>query len=402
MPSKELKSTKPKILILCDYYLPGYKSGGGMRTIVNMVERFYKNYDFWIITRDHDGKLDQNSYQTIKINDWNNVQNAKVYYLSKDKVKMSNLRELIIKCKPDVLYFNSYFSTLTILALLLHKLKLIYNCSKIVAPCGELSDGGLSLKQPKKKLFLKFAKLSGIYQKVIWKASSNLEKDEIERVSSSNAVCFIAPDIVPKQILAEFNSSLKPRKISGKARLVFLSRFTRKKNFKFLLENLTEVKGDLLVDVWGPLEDLAYWEECIEIIKTLPSNVTVELKGSIPFESVAAKLLEYHFFVLPTLGENFGHVFVEALAAGCPLLISDQTPWTNLAEKKIGWDITLTDIQKWRVTINQIIDLNDDSYIYLSGNARKFAEGIIASRAFVKDTKKVIEFALTNTLNKML
>ena len=113
-----------------------------MRTIVNMVERFYKNYDFWIITRDHDGKLDQNSYQTIKINDWNNVQNAKVYYLSKDKVKMSKLRELIIKCKPEVLYFNSYFSTLTTLVLLLHKLRLVNNCNKIVAPCGELSDGG--------------------------------------------------------------------------------------------------------------------------------------------------------------------------------------------------------------------------------------------------------------------
>ena len=56
---------KQRVMIFCDFYLPSYKSGGGMRTIVNMVERFYKNYDFWIITRDHDGKLDQNSYQTI-------------------------------------------------------------------------------------------------------------------------------------------------------------------------------------------------------------------------------------------------------------------------------------------------------------------------------------------------
>src|SRR3982751_134537 len=108
------ENKKPKILIFCDYYLPGYKSGGGMRTIVNMVDRLADKFDFWIITRDHDGKLDKTPYTTVKINEWNDVQKAKVFYLSKNNLKISKLRELIIEVSPNSLYFNSYFATLTI------------------------------------------------------------------------------------------------------------------------------------------------------------------------------------------------------------------------------------------------------------------------------------------------
>jgi glycosyltransferase involved in cell wall biosynthesis len=46
-------------------------------------------------------------------------------------------------------------------------------------------------------------------------------------------------------------------------------------------------------------------------------------------------MFEYDFFVLPTIGENFGYVFLEALAAGCPLITSDRTPWTTL--RKTHW-----------------------------------------------------------------
>lgn len=394
MENIDQKQLKPKILIICDYYLPGYKSGGGMRTIVNMVESLNYYYDFWIITRDHDGKLDCESYKNIKINEWNKIQEAKVFYLSKDMVKMSKLHELIKHTEPDILFFNSYFSTLTIYTLILHRLKFIKLLNKVVAPCGELSEGGLSLKNTKKKVFLFFANIFGIYRKVIWKASSVLEEAEIHKISGQDSKVFIAPDILPKQILPNFDQSLKPQKKIGMARLVFLSRFMRKKNFKFLLEVLTEIKGDLLIDVWGPLEDLSYWEECLELIKTLPSNIKVETKGAIPFEAVATKLFEYHFFVLPTLGENFGHVFIEALSAGCPLLISDRTPWVNLAEKEIGWDIALENPTQWRHCINNIIALDDDSYSHLSNKSRKFAIKLLSSDSFVQKTRDIIDFAL--------
>ena len=32
---------------------------------------------------------------------------------------------------------------------------------------------------------------------------------------------------------------------------------------------------------------------------------------------------------------------MEALSAGVPILVSDQTPWRRLQEQKLGWDISL-------------------------------------------------------------
>ena len=40
------------------------------------------------------------------------------------------------------------------------------------------------------------------------------------------------------------------------------------------------------------------------------------------------KFSEYDAFVFPTRGENFGHVIAESLSASCPVVCTDQTPWT--------------------------------------------------------------------------
>ena len=52
-------------------------------------------------------------------------------------------------------------------------------------------------------------------------------------------------------------------------------------------------------------------------------------------------------FFFPTLGENFGHVIHESLAAGTPVLISDQTPWVGLSEKGAGWELPLDNKSAW-------------------------------------------------------
>jgi glycosyltransferase involved in cell wall biosynthesis len=50
---------------------------------------------------------------------------------------------------------------------------------------------------------------------------------------------------------------------------------------------------------------------------------------------------------LPTRGENFGHVFLEAWSAGVPVLVSDQTPWRGLESLQVGWDIPLDDPEQF-------------------------------------------------------
>lgn len=392
-------NNKPKILVLCDYYLPGYKSGGGMRTIVNMIERLHEIYDFRIVTRDHDGKLDKESYKTVKINEWNTLENAQVYYLSKDSIKISKIRELILEIKPDLLYANSFFSTLSIFAANLKKLGLIPNIKMIVSPCGELSDSALNIKSPKKGAYIFYSNLLNIYKgkDFVWKASSEIEEREIFKVKKRAGKVFIASDLPPRYLNKNYKQENKPLKEIGTAKMIFLSRFVRIKNFKWLLENLKNIKGNLEINVYGPIEDVDYWKECLIIIDQLPENIKVESKGGIPYQQTSEVLLEHHFFISSTLSENFGHVFLESLAAGSPIIISNRTPWLDLEKKGIGWDLALENPQKWINVINCCISMNNEEYTQTSSNARGFAINWLNNESIEKETEELLEFGLSNT-----
>lgn len=390
----EMEKNKPTVLVICDYYLPGYKSGGGMRTIVNIVDLLKEKFDFKIITRDHDGKSDKTAYKTVKINQWNDFQGSEVFYLPEDSFKFPALYKLIRQVKPEKIYTNSFFSSLAIRALILKKLRLVSDVEFIVAPCGELTPDALKLKSLKKRMFISAAKILRLYRNVIWKASTEIEAAEIKNIEAKAADILVAPDLLLKTILADYQPASKPEKISGEARLVFVSRFVRKKNFKWLLEFLHRAKGNLSIDIYGPLEDGEYWRECLEIIKTLPENIKVTSRGSIKHEEIVKTLTGYHFFILPTLNENFGHVCLEALAAGCPLIISDGTPWLRLEEKEIGWDLSLTDKSAWIEKLNYCINMNEAEYRHLSACSRRFAEEWINDGEIVAATEKVLRYKL--------
>ncbi len=383
---------KPTVLIFCNYYLPGYKSGGGMRSIVNMVAHFKNQIDFRVVTFDHDG--DGKPYTTVKINEWNEVEGTQVYYLSKDKIKISKLRQLIEEVQPNSIYLNSVFSVMSIFILTLKKLKLIPKMGVILAPEGELSEGALKLKATKKKAFTKFAKSSGLYRDLIWKTTAEPEKKETESFKGRGGKIFVAPNLPAQNFLEVYQQELKPKKNVGEANMVFLSRFVKKKNFKWLVDNLKNIDGKLKIDIIGPIEDEIYWNETKKSIKKLPSNIKVEYKGHIENGMVQQKLSEYHFFILPTLGENFGHVFIEALAAGCPLLISDRTPWVDLEKQGIGWDLPLEKPKKWQDKINYCINLDEISYREVSSKSREYARHWVENPTILENTLIVLKNSL--------
>ena len=105
---------------------------------------------------------------------------------------------------------------------------------------------------------------------------------------------------------------------------------------------ITGLRGRITFNIFGPLEDMAYWEKCRRIIEKLPANIQGHYQGILDHDEVIRVMAMHDLFFLPTHGENFGHVIVEALAAGCPILISDQTPWRDLEKEGVGWDLPLS------------------------------------------------------------
>ncbi len=391
-----MEKVTPVILIICDYYLPGFESGGAMRTLVNMVDRLGDSYEFKIVTRDHDGPLNKAPYPNVRINEWNRIENTDVYYLSKNNIRLDKIKKLIRAMNPDAVYLNSFFSPLTIFTLILRRFNKIGPIPIILAPEGELVSGALSIKRLKKELYIRVAKLLKILDPVVWKAASEFEENSIKALFGNKRKILVAPNMPPRAILSDFELAAKPEKKRGQAKLVFLSRFMRKKNFNWLLDHIRKLKDELSIDIFGPLEDAEYWAECQAIIKTLPPNIKIEAKGPVLHDDVASTLAKYHFFVLPTLGENFGHIFIEALAAGCPLIISDRTPWRNLAKDVIGWDLPLEDPNAWVSVVNNCLNMDNEDYLIRSENARRFAVAWLSDPAHERSNREVLEFALAS------
>ncbi len=385
---------KPKILVICDYFLPGFESGGAMRTLVNMIDRFADRFDFRVVTRDHDGPHNLTPYDSVRIGEWNDLGNCRSFYLSRSAVGFGTIKRLADEVRPDAIYLNSVFSPLTIRTLLLRLFGRIGDVPVVLAPEGELCVGALTLNPKRKAVFLAGARLIGLYRGLIWKNAAEPEKEDVERVFGEKRQLFIAPNMPPRELFPAFDIDEKPAKRAGSARFAFLSRFMRKKNLNWVLEHLHSVKGELTIDVYGPIEERDYWEETEKIVATLPANITIEAKGLVSPEDVTATLFSYDFFILPTIGENFGHVCIESLSAGCPLVISDQTPWRGLEKDNIGWDLSLDNPAEWMAVIQRCIDMNGDEYSAMSQAARSYAEQWLADPSVEASNLAVLEAAV--------
>ena len=367
-----------------------------MRTLVNMIERLGDSFEFKVITRDHDGPLNRETYRDVRVGEWNRVGKADVYYLAKDRVNLRHLRQLISDGSPDAIYLNSFFSPLTVFVLILRKFHSIPRIPMILAPEGEFSKGALRLKGLKKQLYISTAKLLGLVDNIVWKAAAEAERDDIIRVLGPQKNVKIAANMPPLMIYEDFDISGKPLKSPGSVRMAFLSRFMRKKNFNWLVPHLYDTQGELLIDIWGPLEDEEYWRETQELMRKLPPAIKIESKGPVSHERVSETLARYHFFILPTLGENFGHVFIEAMAAGCPVITSDQTPWRELKDKGAGWDLSLDRPGEWKSVIDQCIAMNADAYLKRSRRVRDFALAWLSDPQLEADNREVIETAISH------
>jgi len=377
-----------KILILRAYYLPGYKSGGPIRTIANLVDRLGDELEFKIVTADRDSG-DGKPYPNIDVNNWNRVGKADVFYMSPKRRSLREIKQIFCSTECDVIYLNSFFSPhFTIKPLLLRRLRLIPDEPLILAPRGEFSPGALGLKSLKKRVYLLIAKVLGLYRGIVWQASSVHEEADIRRWFGEDVPVMIAPNL-PPLVHAVHELPPKPEKIEGCLKILFLSRVSRKKNLDGALKMLIGLKGRIQFDINGPMEDKIYWEKCKKIISRLPVNIDVRYCGSVEHDKVGVAMREHDLFFLPTLGENFGHVILEALYAGCPVLISDQTPWRDLEEKGIGWDLALSKPEMFQDVLQRCVDMNNKEYVKWSERAWEYGLQVTKDDKVVEQNRRL-------------
>jgi glycosyltransferase involved in cell wall biosynthesis len=364
---------RPIVLIFARYYLPGFLAGGPIRSLANLVQALGDEFDFRIVTLDRDAKA-RAAYSDVHCNVWTRVGKALVIYCPLWSCSPVRFARIIHEIKPDAIYLNSLFDPVfTSQVLLLRRMLLAPSCRIVIAPRGECSPGALSQKRSKKRVFLQATKLLHLHHGLIWQASSTEELKDIYTVMGSDQQSGIAQDI---QIVVgtDIATSAASRRIhfspGRPRRFIFLARIVRMKNLDFAIRCLEGLKCPFIFDIYGPIEDAVYWEECQRLIADTGLSASITYCGSVTPDEVPNLLTNYDFLLLPTLGENYGHVIVEALSSGVPVVISDRTPWTAALRRcGGGWPIPLEEPDSFIGILRSCCEMSISKYRHLSGCA---------------------------------
>ncbi|KQU99083.1 glycosyltransferase [Devosia sp. Root105] len=332
------------VLTFVSTYLPGFKGGGPIRSISNLVEALGDEFRFLVVTADRD-EGDDEPYETARgPQGWRQVGKAEVLYLPPSGRGLHDIRNVLRTTPHDVLYLNSFFSPdFTIKPLLARKLLGDGDKPCVVAPRGELSPARLALKRWKKRPYIATARAMGLYRGVTWEASSEYDAKEIRStMGMRSGEIRIAMDIPNLPVVAPVNDAGHlPRQPGDPLRICFVSRISAEKNVDFAIKTLRSIPIPVRFQIYGPVQDLQLYQQCLRLVAELPDRVDVTFMGGVSHKDVPRVFAASDLFLFPTRGENYGHVIAESLAAGTPVLISDRTPWRNLAPAGVGWDLPL-------------------------------------------------------------
>lgn len=356
-----------RILIFAGRYLPGYKDGGPVRTLKNLTDLLGDEYDFRLVVMDRDHG-DEKPYSNIKVNEWNQVGKANVWYYSPGQMRFSLIRKLAKD--SDLIYLCGFYGNYGYKTLILNRFRALGGKPVVVAAMGNFTKGALSQKSVKKKGFIRICSALGLFRNIRWSVSSDLEKKDTQRIIGENAKCVIAEDLPRSEVIGH-NTEMSE---AGRLNVAFIARICKHKNLLYLIDVLEKVKGNITLTIGGAIEDEEYWDKCRLRLDECSGKINWKYVGEVDSEKIPTFFAGMDALLLPTLGENYCHVVFEALSAGCIPVISDQTPWGWIQEYGCGYVIPLDRQDVYVTTIQTLAELSKEEKQKLSEKAVQAAE----------------------------
>ncbi|HXC04553.1 MAG TPA: glycosyltransferase family 4 protein [Bacteroidia bacterium] len=375
---------KPVILLFIDWFLPGYKAGGPISSCAHLIEQLRDEFDFRIVTRDTD-YTESIPYPGIASNTWiQREEGVWVYYFSDKELNWKNMARLMANTPCHKIYLNGiysrYFTGYPLLLLRNRKE------SVVIAARGMLAPSAIAVKKTKKMLFLRVVTLLGLFRKVTFHATNLGEVKDIHKQFGTGCKVMLAGNLSSLK-----RPVLSPRvKQKGALTLISVARIAPEKNLLYALEILSRIhQGHIRFLIYGPVYDAKYEEQCKEQSLLLPSNIQVEFKGSVDPEKVHDLLSQAHALWMPTRGENFGHIIVQAWGAGCPVIISDQTPWHQLDKQGLGMELPLQEPELFARAIGVFVNMEQEEYNRLSECCYHFALNRARDEGIVEENRRL-------------
>jgi glycosyltransferase involved in cell wall biosynthesis len=201
----------------------------------------------------------------------------------------------------------------------------------VIRPLGVLNRWGMANRRPiLKKLSLRWIELPLLRSAAAMHYTSQAE--QLEARFAHPAIASLPSAVIPLAIEAANQSAesaqffAKFPEASGRQIVLFLSRLHPKKGLELLLEAFARVRskvGSALLVIAG--EGTAGYTASLRArANALNLSRDIVWTGFLGGDDKAAAFAAATIFVLPSFSENFGMAALEALAAGVPVILSDQ------------------------------------------------------------------------------
>ncbi|MEZ2146351.1 glycosyltransferase [Bradyrhizobium sp. DN5] len=240
----------------------------------------------------------------------------------------------------------------------------------VISPHGALSPRALDRKRLKKRVAWALYQRSIVQRAHLLVANSEQEHDHLR---SSGLTSPIA--IIPNGVDGPKTPLIWPDGVNAERKkiVLFLARLCPTKGIPDLLEawhGLENRRGyELHIHGFG---DPAYRASLEVRIRQLGLQGDVKLLGPLYDREKWQKLHASSIYVLPSYTESFGITVAEALSAGLPVITTNATPWTHLAEKNLGW-IVKNDIGQLRQALREALSLSPSQLKAIADQARCYA-----------------------------
>ncbi len=367
-----------KLLIFADWFAPGLRGGGIIRSTVNIARLLKDEFEVFVFTRAEDFGMDT-VYRGIKTDRWQFFEEKiNVYYCTKGKLSFTTVKNILLEVQPESVYLNNIFSYyFTWIPVWLNN-RGDYQARIVLATRGLLEKEALQKSKWKKKLFLSIAKKTRFFRNITFQAVAPDGVEVIKTHFSESDIKF-----VPNFPSFSGNGKIGIQKKANSLKALFVGRVSPEKNILWLLKRMRDVDFQLTFNIAGGIEDAHYWQKCLQAAAALPENVTVNYLGEFQMDKVFDLYRETHILIHPTKSEGFGHVIIEALSTGRPVLVSDGIPWKNLTERKAGWNFSLDSREEILHLLRQIANMDDSAFAEWSAGAFALSKNFFAKYDFL-------------------
>lgn len=370
-----------KTIFAFSCYLPAKRYGGPLKSIYNLVESTSDDFDYYLISLDHDFQQKE-KLEGIK-EGWNKVGNANVLYINERDFSFQNILKWMKECKADLVYLCSvYYYAFNFPAV---KAANELNIPVLLAPRSDLLPNCIKYKYPKKLAYLTALRFVQKYKDIFYHSTSNEETQSILKWMVTDRKHIVQlPNIASCPLNME-----RIEKQKDSLRMVYIGRVHPRKNLKYAVECLAKARGKISLDVYGAMEDQGYWEECEFVAQGMDKDKKLSYCGNLSPLEVQMKYYQYDCLLFPTLNENYGHVIVESIISGCPAIISKgTTPWDDY-DGNGGFCCELNDRDSFISVIEKLVSMDKKEYQELSNKTLNYAKDKFDNSSLCNEYKNI-------------